>query len=282
MISDVGKSHSDEVTVIESGRLERNYWNDLWRHRELLFFLAWRDILVRYKQTLIGVTWALLKPLVTMVVFTIIFGKLAKLPSGAVPYPVMVLVALLPWQLFSTAFGEMATSLVTNSSMVSKVYFPRMIVPLGVIAVGFVDFLMASGILVALMLWYGYLPDWRVVTLPLFIMLGVLAVMGPGLWIAALTVRYRDFRYVVPFIVQLGLYVSPVGFNSSLIPDQYRLLYALNPMVGVIDGFRWALLRGDEGLYLPSVALSGVLSVLMLAGGVRFFRRTEQTFADVI
>lgn len=273
---------ADEVTVIEPGRLERNYWHDLWRHRELLFFLAWRDILVRYKQTSIGLAWAVLRPLVTMVVFTVIFGKLAKLPSGEAPYAVMVLAALLPWQLFATAFADMATSLVSNANMISKVYFPRMIVPLSVVAVGLMDFAVAAAILAALMAWYGYLPDWRIVALPAFMLLGVLAVVGPGLWIAALTVRYRDFRYVVPFIVQLGLYVSPVGFMSSVIPEQYRLLYSLNPMVGVIDGFRWSLLRGDGGLYLPGIAASAGLSVLMLIAGVRFFRRTEQTFADVI
>lgn len=278
----VGKTTPDTITVIEAGRLGRNYWNELLRHRELLFFLAWRDLLVRYKQTSIGVAWALLRPLVTMVVFAVIFGKLAKLPSGGVPYPIMVLAALLPWQLFSTAFADMATSLVTNSNMISKVYFPRMIVPLSVIAVGLMDFAVSAAILAILMAWYGYAPDWRIALLPVFLVLGVLAVLGPGLLIGALTVKYRDFRFVVPFIVQLGLYVSPVGFSSSVVPEPYRLLYSLNPMVGVIDGFRWSLLRGDGGLFLPAVALSAILSTTLLIVGIWFFRRTERTFADLI
>ena len=223
------------TTIIEPGRGERDYWRDLWRHREILYFLAWRDVIVRYKQTSVGVAWGLIRPFVTMVVFTVVFGRLAKLPSGDVPYAIMVFAGLLPWQLFSTAFSDMGGSLVTNAAVISKVYFPRLIVPIGVIVVGLVDFLIASLIMVGLMFWFGYSPDWRILTLPFFILLGIVAVIGPGLWMAALTVRYRDFRFVVPFIVQFGMYLSPVGFSSSIIPEQYRLLYSLNPMVGVIE-----------------------------------------------
>lgn len=281
MTSPTATQHGD-VTVIEAGRLEQNYWKELWSHRELLVFLAWRDILVRYKQTSIGVTWALIRPLVTMIVFTVIFGKLAGLPSGAAPYPVMVLAGLLSWQLFASAFGDMATSLVTNASMVTKVYFPKMVVPLSVIAVGLLDLAIALVILAALMAWYGYAPDWRIITLPVFVLFAILAVAGPGLLVAAVTVKYRDFRYVAPFIVQLGLFASPVGFQSAVIPEQYRLLYSLNPMVGVIDGFRWSLLRGDGGLYVPGLVVSAVVSFVLLLMAVRFFRRAEANFADVI
>lgn len=271
-----------QLIVIESAQLERHYWRDFWRHRELLYFLAWRDVVVRYKQTSVGVAWALVRPLIAMIVFTVLFGKLAKLPSGEAPYAIMVFAALLPWQLFASAFSDMGISVVNNAGVISKVYFPRMIVPLSVILVALVDFAVASTIFVGLMIWYQYLPDWRVITLPLFVLLAVMTVIGPGFWIASLTVKYRDFRYIVPFIVQLGMYISPVGFNSAVIPEHFRLLYSLNPMVGVIDGFRWALLRGDGGLYVPGLLLSAVLATLMLVGGIIFFRRAEQTFADII
>ena len=230
-----------EITVIEPGGLQRDYWKDVWRHRELLYFLAWRDVLVRYKQTSIGVAWSVIRPFMTMVIFTVVFGKLAKLPSGVTPYAIMVFAGILPWQLFSTAFADMGNSLIVNAGVISKIYFPRLMVPVGVLVVALVDFLVASLILAGLMMWYGYMPDWRIITLPLFIILGLFAVIGPGLWVAAVMVKYRDFRYVVPFIVQLGMYASPVGFSSSIVPERYRLLYSLNPMVGVIDGFRWAL-----------------------------------------
>ena len=271
-----------QLIVIEPAQLERHYWRDFWRHRELLYFLAWRDVVVRYKQTSVGVAWALVRPLIAMIVFTVLFGKLAKLPSGEAPYAIMVFAALLPWQLFASAFSDMGISVVNNAGVISKVYFPRMIVPLSVILVALVDFAVASTIFVGLMIWYQYLPDWRVITLPLFVLLAVMTVIGPGFWIASLTVKYRDFRYIVPFIVQLGMYISPVGFNSAVIPEHFRLLYSLNPMVGVIDGFRWALLRGDGGLYVPGLLLSAVLATLMLVGGIIFFRRAEQTFADII
>jgi lipopolysaccharide transport system permease protein len=268
--------------IIEAGRTERHYWRDLWRYRELFYFLAWRDILVRYKQTVIGFLWAFLRPFLTMIVLVIVFGKLAKLPSEGVPYPILVYAALLPWHFFSNAFTEAGNSLISNSNLLSKVYFPRLVVPTSAVVVSFVDFLISGLILAALMLWYGFLPDWRLLTLPLFILLAFAAAMGPGLWIAALNVKYRDFRYIIPFIVQFGLYVSPVGFSSTIVPEQWRLWYSLNPMVGVIDGFRWAILGGDTKIYWQGFSLSIALVVLVLVTGIVYFRKTEKTFADVI
>jgi len=268
--------------VIEAGRTERHYWKDLWRYRELFYFLAWRDILVRYKQTVIGIAWAVLRPFLIMVVFTLVFGKLAKLPSDNAPYPILVFAALLPWQFFSNAFSEAGNSLVSNASMISKIYFPRLVMPTSAVIVGFVDFLISAVILAGLMLWYSFAPDWRMLTLPLFIFIAFAAALGAGLWVAALNVKYRDFRYIVPFIVQFGLYVSPVGFSSSIVPDNWRLVYSLNPMVGVIDGFRWAILGGNTQLYWPGFLLSLGLVSLILVTGVMYFRKTERTFADVI
>ena len=272
---------TDEL-IIEAGRTERHYWHDLWRYRELFYFLAWRDILVRYKQTAIGVAWAWLRPVLTMVVFTLIFGKLAKLPSDNVPYPILVFAGLLPWQFFATAFSEASGSLITNANMISKVYFPRLIVPASSVIVSFADFLISGVLLAGLMLWYGYPPSWRIVTLPLFVGIAFIAAMGAGLWIAALNVKYRDFRFIIPFIAQLGLYVSPVGFSSSVVPQEWRLLYSVNPMVGVIDGFRWAVLGNAADLYWPGFLLSMLLTVVVVLTGVRYFRMTERTFADVI
>lgn len=273
---------SRHTLEIEAGRTERHYWKDLWRYRELFYFLAWRDIVVRYKQTAIGISWAWLRPFLMMVVFTIVFGKLAKLPSQNVPYPILVLAGVLPWQLFSTAFSEAGSSLISNANLISKVYFPRLIVPTSSVIVSFVDFLISGIILAALMLWYGYFPSWRIFTLPLFIGIAFMAAMGAGLWIAALNVKYRDFRYVVPFVIQLGMYISPVGFSSSVIPEQWRALYSINPMVGVIDGFRWAILRGSSDIYWPGFMLSLVLILIVFVTGIRYFRETERTFADVI
>lgn len=268
--------------IIEAGRTERHYWRDLWRYRELFYFLAWRDVLVRYKQTVIGFLWAFLRPFLTMIVLVIVFGKLAKLPSEGIPYPILVYAALLPWQFFSNAFTEAGNSLISNSNLLSKVYFPRLVVPTSAVVVSFVDFLISGLILAALMLWYGFLPDWRLLTLPLFILLAFAAAMGPGLWIAALNVKYRDFRYIIPFIVQFGLYVSPVGFSSAIVPEQWRLWYSLNPMVGVIDGFRWAILGDDRQIYWQGFSLSIALVTLVLVTGIVYFRKTEKTFADVI
>lgn len=268
--------------VIEAGRTEKQYWKDLWRYRELFYFLAWRDVLVRYKQTAIGIAWALIQPFLTMVVFTVVFGNLAKLPSGGVPYPILVFAAMLPWQFFANALSGCSNSLISNANLISKVYFPRLIVPASAVIVSFVDFMVSGIILLALMTWYIFVPDWRILTLPLFIAIAFAAAMGAGLWLAALNVRYRDFRYIVPFIVQFGLYVSPVGFSSSIVPKQWRLIYSLNPMVGVIDGFRWAILGGESQIYWPGFTLSVGLVALLFVTGVWYFRKVERTFADVI
>ncbi|MCM1981760.1 ABC transporter permease [Lyngbya confervoides] len=268
--------------VITAGSQSGQYWRDLWQYRELFYFLAWRDILVRYKQTVIGMAWALVRPFLTMVVFTIVFGNLAKLPSDGVPYPILVFAAMLPWQFFSSSLTESSNSLITNANLISKVYFPRLIVPTSAVMVCFVDFLISGIILLGLMAWYNYVPNWRILTLPLFIAIGFAAAIGAGLWLAALNVKYRDFRYVVPFIVQFGLYISPVGFSSAIVPEQWRLVYSLNPMVGVIDGFRWAILGGDASIYLPGFCLSLFLVGCLLITGVRFFRAYERSFADVI
>lgn len=273
---------SKPTIVIEAGRTESQYWQDLWKYRELFYFLAWRDILVRYKQTAIGIAWALIRPFLTMVIFTIVFGRLAKLPSEGVPYPILVFAGMLPWQFFSNSLSECSNSLITNSNLISKIYFPRLIVPTSAVVVSFVDFMISGIILLGLMAWYNFVPSWRIVTLPLFIGIAFAASMGSGLWLASLNVKYRDFRYIVPFIVQFGLYVSPVGFSSNIVPEKWRLLYSLNPMVGVIDGFRWAILGGDSNIYLPGFLLSLALVVISLLSGIWYFRRMERTFADVI
>lgn len=268
--------------VIEAGRTEKQYWKDLWHYRELFYFLAWRDILVRYKQTVIGLAWALIRPFLTMVVFTVVFGQLAKLPSQGAPYPILVFSAMLPWQFFSNALSECSNSLISNANLISKVYFPRLVVPTSAVVVSFVDFLVSGMILLGLMAWYNFVPSWRILTLPLFIAIAFAASMGAGLWLASLNVKYRDFRYIVPFIVQFGLYISPVGFSSSIVPEKWRLLYSLNPIVGVIDGFRWAILGGEAKLYLPGFILSLGLVLLMFVTGIWYFRKMERTFADVI
>ena len=269
--------------IIEAGRTERHYWKDIWHYRELFYFLAWRDILVRYKQTTVGVLWALLRPFLTMIVFTIVFSKLAKLPSeGNAPYPVMVFAAMLPWQFFANSLSEASNSLVGNANLISKIYFPRLIIPANSVITSFVDFLISGIILIGLMLWYQFMPGWRIITLPLFIGIAFAASMGMGLWLTALNVKYRDFRYIVPFIVQFGLYISPVGFSSSIVPEKWRLLYSLNPMVGVIDGFRWAILGQESAIYLPGFIISMIIVGVFLVTGILYFRKTEKTFADVI
>lgn len=275
-------NETPQTLIIEAGRTEHHYWKDLWRYRELFYFLAWRDILVRYKQTVIGISWALIRPILTMLVFSVVFGKLAKMPSQGIPYPILVFVALLPWQFFATAFAEASNSLVGNASMISKIYFPRLIVPVSAIVVAFVDFLISGAILVGMMWWYGFVPGWHIITLPLFMALAILATVGASLWVSALNVKYRDFKYIIPFVVQFGLYISPVGFSSTVVPAKWRLLYSLNPMVGVIDGFRWAVLGGKATLYVPGLALSVLLVFGVLIGGVAYFRKTEKQFADVI
>jgi lipopolysaccharide transport system permease protein len=271
----------DEL-IIEAGRTERQYWRDLWRYRELFYFLAWRDLLIRYKQTVVGVAWSLIRPFLTMVVLTVVFGKFGKMPSGGVPYPILVFCGMLPWQFFSTALSESGSSLVNNSNLISKVYFPRLVVPASSVITSFVDFLISACFLVVLMVWYRFLPSANCYLLPLFVLLAFAASFGAGLWIAALMVEYRDFRFIVPFVVQFGLYISPVGFYSNVVPEKWRLLYSLNPMVGVIDGFRWCLLGGEHTIYWPGLALSVLVIFLLVVSGIWYFRKTERTFADVI
>lgn len=281
-MSRFSRSPRQRELVISADRTTHKYWQDLWRYRELFYFLAWRDILVRYKQTTIGIAWAIIRPLLTMVIFTIVFGNIAKLPSQGVPYPILVFSAMLPWQFFANALTECSNSLISNSNLISKVYFPRLIVPTSAVIVSLVDFLISSVILVVLMIFYHFIPDVKILTLPFFTLIGFAAAMGSGLWLAALNVQYRDFKYIVPFIVQFGLYISPVGFSSSVVPEQWRLLYSINPMVGVIDGFRWAILGGDTSIYLPGFMISCGLVIFQLITGVRYFMKMERTFADVI
>ena len=270
--------------VLEPNRMHRHYWLDLWRYRELFQVLAWRDIAVRYKQTLIGASWALIRPLLTMLVLTVIFGRLARLPSqGDAPYALLVFAAMLPWQFFAASLSSCSDSLIANSNLLTKVYFPRLIVPAAAVMTSFVDFLISFLILAGLMLWFHWWPSWRFLTLPLWIAIAFAASMGAGLWLASLNVQYRDFRYLVPFLVQFGLYVSPVGFSSAIVPLKWQWLYALNPMVGVIEGFRWAIIGGRAMVIHPLGFSVSLLIVAVLAlSGLRQFRRMEQRFADVI
>jgi lipopolysaccharide transport system permease protein len=268
--------------IIRPGKGNRQYWHDLWRYRELFYFLAWRDILVRYKQTAIGIAWSVLRPLLMMIAFTIVFGRIANLPSYGLPYPILVFAAMLPWQFFANAVAESSNSLIENANMLSKVYFPRLTIPTSSVIVSLVDFLISLAILFVMMVWYQFLPSWRFIALPVFLMIAIQASLGLGLWLAALNVKYRDFRYVVPFIVQFGLYVSPVGFSSDLIPEPWRLVYSLNPMVGVIDGFRWAILGENVHIYVPGFLISTTSAVLLLIVGIRYFRKTERSFADIM
>jgi len=270
--------------IIEPGRTEKNYWKDLWRYRELFYILAWRDVKVRYKQTVIGVLWSVVRPLLTMLVFTIIFSKIAKLPTeGTTPYAILVYTAMLPWQFFSTALTESSNSLVNNNTLISKVYFPRLIIPASAVIASFVDFLISFVILFGLMFYYHYMPPVQILLLPIFLIFVFLTSFSLGLYLTAVNVKYRDFRYIIPFIVQFGLYVSPVGFSSNVIPEKWRLLYDLNPMVGVIDGFRWCI-AGDTFTKktMFSICISLIITVLMLAFGIYYFRKTEKTFADII
>lgn len=273
---------SNYELVLEAGRTERQYWLDLWRYRDLFQVLAWRDVSVRYRQTVIGVAWAVIRPLLTMLIFTFIFGRIAKLPTeGNAPYALLVFAGILPWTFFSTALSEASNSLITNSSLISKVYFPRLIIPAATIVVALVDFLVSFGVLVLMMFWYRWIPGLQILCLPLFVLLAFFASLGPSLWITALNVKYRDFRYLIPFIVQFGLYVSPVAFSSSVIPGDWRLLYSLNPVVGVIDGFRWCIL-GESVLYYPGLVVSLSVTTFFMWFGIRQFRRMERQFADLI
>lgn len=273
-----------EVTlVLEAGRAEQHYWRDLWRYRDLFLILAWRDVSVRYKQTLIGVAWAVLRPFLTMIVFTVVFGRLANLPTdGDAPYALLVFAGMLPWTLFSSALTGAADSMIASSQLVGKVYFPRMIIPVATVVTALIDFVISLSILAAVMAWYRFAPGWQILLLPAFVVLALLASIGPGLWIAALNMKYRDFRYLLPFLVQIGLYVCPVGFSSAVIPQQYRFLYSINPMVGIIDGFRWSILGGSSPLYLPGFLLSLAVVAFFLWLGISRFRATEKSFADLI
>jgi homopolymeric O-antigen transport system permease protein len=271
------------ILVLKAGQADRHYWRDLWAYRELFAILAWRDVAVRYKQTVIGVAWAVVRPFLIMVIFTVVFGRLAKLPSeGGAPYPVMVFAGMLPWFLFSTILGEASNSLVGNANLIGKVYFPRLIIPSSSAVVALVDFAINLVILLGLMAWYGFWPSWRIALLPAFVALAMLASLGPAFLMTALNVKYRDFRYIIPFIVQFGLYASPVGFSSAIVPEQWRFWYSLNPVVGVIDGFRWCILGGNSPLYLPGFLLSLGVVAAVLWFGVAYFRHTERSFADLI
>jgi lipopolysaccharide transport system permease protein len=266
--------------IIEPGRSAQNYWHDLWHYRELFQVLAWRDCVVRYKQTVLGVAWAVIRPVLAMIIFTVLFGRLAKLPSDGVPYSLMVFAAMLPWTFFSTGLADASNSLISNTSLVSKVYFPRMIMPTATITAAFIDFFIGLFILAMMMAWFHVVPSWRILLLPVFVLLAFLAALGPSLWVTAVNVKYRDFRYVIPFLVQFGLYVSPVGFTSSVVPQEWRLVYSLNPLVGIIDAFRWSVLRSH--IYWPGFGMSvGVVAVLLWLG-VRQFRKLEKSFADLI
>lgn len=268
--------------VIEPGRSKKNYWRDLWRFRELFLFLSWRDILVRYKQTAIGLSWSIIRPLLTMLIFTVIFGRIAKLPSEGVPYPILVFAAMLPWQFFSTSFTDASNSLLVNSNMLTKIYFPRLIIPISTVIVNLVDLLISFLLLAALMVWYHFVPSRNILFIPIFLILTFFISMGAGLFVAALNVKYRDFKYIVPFAVQIGMYVSPVGFSSNVVPEKWRLLYSVNPMVGVIDGFRWCILGNKAEIYLPGLMLSIGITFLLVFFGIRYFRKMEKTFADVV
>jgi lipopolysaccharide transport system permease protein len=268
--------------IIESDRTLKGMFADLWDYRELFLFLAWRDLLVRYKQTALGLAWSVITPLLTMAILTVVFGRIAKLPAGGVPYPILVFAALLPWQFFSSVLTQSSASLVNNRNMVSKVYFPRIILPSTQVVVSLTDLFISLIILAGLMAWYGIAPSLRLLILPAMVGLAILTSLGVGYWVSALNVKYRDFRYIVPFMVQFGLYVSPVGFSSDVIPDSWRLLYSLNPMVGVIDGFRWAILGGQAELYVNGLLCSVLLAVALFVSGLVFFLKTERKFADVI
>ena len=275
-----------ETTIIKADGAERNYWTDIWQFRGLFFTLAWRDLAVRYKQTLIGVSWSVVRPLLTMLIFTFVFGKVAELPSGDAPYAILVFAALLPWQFFANALMDSSNSLIANANLVSKIYFPRLIVPSSSVFVVIADFLISLFILGGLMIWFGYTPSVRIMLLPIIFAPAVALAIGAGLWFSALNVKYRDFRYVIPFVAQLGLYISPVGYSSSVVQEKFGdtayLLFSINPMVSVIDGFRWAILRDAPSLYWPGCAVSLAIATVVLVGGLSYFRRVERDFAEVI
>jgi lipopolysaccharide transport system permease protein len=274
---------AEHVTILEAGRTQRDYWSDLWRYRELFIILAWRDLTLRYKQTAIGVAWSVIRPLATVAVFTVVFNRVARLQSdGAVPYSLMVFAGMLSWTILSNTLSQGSASLLNGQNLIAKIYFPRLILPAATVAVVLVDAGVSLLLLLAMMLWFGIIPDWRIAFLPAFVVLGVLAGLGPALWLTAISVKYRDVQYIVGFVLQFGMYVSPVGFSSTAVPAQWRLLYSLNPAVGVIDGFRWSLLRGSTPLYPPALLLSIITTAFMLWAGIAYFRKAERTFSDVM
>lgn len=275
---------NSQQIVIEAGHTEKNYWKDLWRYRELFYILSWRDVKVKYKQTVLGVLWSILRPLLVMVIFTVIFNRFAKLQANInAPYALFVFTAMLPWQFFSSAITECSNSLVLNSNLITKIYFPRLIIPASAVIASFIDFLISLGLLFLLLIFYKFLPPVQILILPLLLFLSFLTSVGIGLYLTALNVKYRDFRYIIPFIVQFGLYVSPVAFSSNIVPAKWRLLFDLNPMVGIIDGFRWSILGGPFTTDIQiSLGISILITVIMLGLSVRYFRKTERTFADII
>lgn len=273
---------SSREIIIEPHRNVSNYWRDLWRYRELFYFMAWRDILLRYKNMTIGFAWAILRPLLTMLILTLVFNKFAKLPSYDIPYPILVYTALLPWQFFASAFADAGNSLVNKESIINKIYFPRLIVPTSSVVVSFVDFMAALTILALLLAWYRYLPGWHILALPLFMGMVFMMALGAGLWMSALSVKYKDFRYIIPFTVQIGLYLSPIGYDSSLVPDEWRTWYALNPMVGIIEGFRWAVLGRISGNIIQDMGLSIIIMALITLSGLVYFRRIERSLSELI
>ncbi len=282
MSANIPASESD-MLILEAGRADRHYWRDIWAFRELFFILAWRDVAVRYKQTVIGVAWAVVRPFLTMMIFTVVFGRLAQLPTdGDAPYPILVFAGMLPWFLFATILSDASAALVANSSLVGKVYFPRIIIPTAITIVALVDFVINLLILAGIMAWYRFMPGWQIVFLPAFVLLALLASLGPSLLMTSLNVKYRDFRYIIPFIVQFGLYVTPVGFSSGAVPEKWLFWYNLNPLVGVIDGFRWCIMGGESPLNWSSLTTSFVIVLAFLWLGMTYFRRTEKSLADLI
>ena len=275
-------SSKEQLIIIEAGKKQANYWKDLLAYRELFLFLAWRDVKVRYKQTVMGIAWGVIRPLLTLFVFSFVFGTMAGLATNGIPYPLIVCAGIIPWNFFSTAFSEAGSSLVSNSNLMTKIYFPRLIIPSSTIIVCLFDFLISLGLMLIIMLYYGYAPSLNLVFLPLLLLLLLICSFGAGFWISSLNVKYRDFRYVIPFIVQLGLYLSPVGFKADIVPEKWRLIYYLNPMTGIIESFRWCLLGNTQSIYLPGFILSIFISIVLLIIGIQYFRKTERSFADVI
>lgn len=268
--------------IIENSKTEKNYWKDVFRYRQLFFFMAWKEFLIRYKQTIMGLSWSVVRPILTMIVFTFIFGNVAKMPSSGVPYQILVYSGLLPWQFFTESFTHSSNSLIQNNNLISKVYFPRIIIPASSIFVSLVDFTISFAVFCLLMLVYGFMPSINILLIPLFVILTAIIAYGVGLFFATLNVKYRDVKYVVPFVVQMGLYISPVGFSASVIPAKWKFVYSLNPMVGIIDGFRWAIIGGEFRLNIQALITTTILAIALLGTSLLFFRKSEKKFADVI